>query len=165
MLAGRRDLASLAHYNSRMSKYSDDGTVLHGAYGWRWRRRFYCDQVDAAVRTLLDCPTSRRVVIAMWDPAERVSGDTPERGDLEMVANDGADVPCNTHLYFDVQDGRLNMTVCNRSNDLVWGMLGANYVHFSILHEYVANAVSLPLGILTTGSRRNGWPRRPLTLL
>jgi hypothetical protein len=30
------------------------------------------------------------------------------------------------------------MTVTNRSNDLCWGMLGANYVHFTILQEYLA---------------------------
>lgn len=40
----------------------------------------------------------------------------------------------------------LNMTVCNRSNDLVWGLLGANYVHFSILQEYLAAHIGLDVG-------------------
>jgi hypothetical protein len=37
MLAGRNDVAPLAYYNSRMPEFSDEGTVLNGAYGYRWR--------------------------------------------------------------------------------------------------------------------------------
>ncbi len=40
----------------------------------------------------------------------------------------------------------LNMTVFNRSNDMILGMLGANAVHFSILQEYVALALGLQVG-------------------
>lgn len=66
--------------------------------------------------------------------------------DLHKAMNGGKDVPCNTHAYFQVQDGRLNMTVCNRSNDVVWGTYGANAVHFSILQEYVASMVGVGMG-------------------
>lgn len=45
--------------------------------------------------------------------------------------------------------GRLNMTVCNRSNDLVWGMLGANVVHMSILQEYMAARIGVEVGTYT----------------
>jgi hypothetical protein len=38
------------------------------------------------------------------------------------------------------------MTVINRSNDLVWGALGANVVHFSFLQEYMAYAVGASVG-------------------
>jgi hypothetical protein len=47
-----------------------------------------------------------------------------------------------------MQNGALNMTICNRSNDLVWGMLGANIVHMSILQEYIANALEAEVGNL-----------------
>lgn len=40
----------------------------------------------------------------------------------------------------------LDMTVVNRSNDTLWGALGSNYVHFSFLMEYVANAVGMGVG-------------------
>lgn len=40
----------------------------------------------------------------------------------------------------------LNMTVHNRSNDLIWGSLGANVVHFSFLQEYMACALGLDVG-------------------
>ncbi len=45
------------------------------------------------------------------------------------------DVPCY-----------LNMTVFNRSNDAIWGMLGANVVHFSFLQEYMAAHLGLEVG-------------------
>jgi hypothetical protein len=40
----------------------------------------------------------------------------------------------------------LDMTVCNRSNDMIWGMLGANVVHFSFLQEYIAQQVGVSMG-------------------
>ena len=40
----------------------------------------------------------------------------------------------------------LNMTVFNRSNDAIWGMLGANVVHFSFLQEYMAAHLGLEVG-------------------
>ena len=56
------------------------------------------------------------------------------------------DIPCNTHAYFLINNGRLDMTVCNRSNDIVWGCYGANAVHFSILQEYMAALIGVPVG-------------------
>jgi len=67
------------------------------------------------------------------------------------------DACCNTHVYFSIRcsvnnpDPRelryLDMTVCNRSNDLVWGMLGANVVHFSFLQEYMATCIGVEVGL------------------
>jgi hypothetical protein len=58
----------------------------------------------------------------------------------------GADVPCNTHAYLSVKDGALDMTVCNRSNDIIWGAYGANYVHMGMLQEFVAQAAGYAVG-------------------
>lgn len=41
------------------------------------------------------------------------------------------------------------MTVTNRSNDLVLGMLGANVVHFSYLQQYVADCLGVEVGYYT----------------
>jgi hypothetical protein len=56
------------------------------------------------------------------------------------------DRPCNTHIYFRNVNGKLDMTICNRSNDVIWGMFGANCVHMSYLHEFVARASGLEQG-------------------
>jgi hypothetical protein len=42
----------------------------------------------------------------------------------------------------------LDMTVCCRSNDLIWGAHGANAVHFSVLQEYVAARVGCEVGTM-----------------
>jgi Thymidylate synthase len=134
MLAGQRDVTWLLPFNSRMQDYTDDGKHQHGAYGHRWRAAFGHDQILDAIAELQENPESRRVVIAMWNPAT----------DQFMPFKD---VPCNTHIYFDCRGGALNMTVCNRSNDMIWGAYGANAVHMSILQEVVAWGIQKPVGV------------------
>jgi hypothetical protein len=136
MLAGYNDVRSVSYYNSEMARFSDDGASFHAAYGHRWRNHFDKDQIKEAILHLAYNRESRRVVIAMWDPeADGTDG-----------TSTGKDYPCNTHIYLKVIAGKLRMTVCNRSNDLVWGMLGANMVHMSMLHEYLACCLDLPMG-------------------
>ena len=134
MLAGRADLSWPVQFNKRFREYSDDGMVIHGAYGNRWRHWFHGDQLDAIVQHLNNNRASRRAVLQMWDAREDLN-------------NPGRDVPCNTQAYFEIVDGKLDMTVCNRSNDLVWGAYGANAVHFSMLQEYMAFRVGAEVGI------------------
>ena len=38
------------------------------------------------------------------------------------------------------------MTVCCRSNDVIWGAYGANAVHFSALQEYLAARIGVGVG-------------------
>lgn len=142
MLAGRNDVAFPATFVDSMKQYSDDGETLHGAYGHRWRHHFGYDQLEMVVSELKKDPNTRRAVLSMWDGNHRSSS-----SDLHVAAVGGKDVPCNTHAYFDTIDGKLNMTVCCRSNDMIFGAYGANAVHFSILLEYVAAATGLPLGV------------------
>lgn len=142
MLAGWNELEFLTFFNKRMAQFSDDGQTLHGAYGFRWREWFGFDQITEVIKLLQRDKDSRRGVVAMWSP----------NGDL--VASEGAggidskDVPCNTHLYFKVRRGSLHMTICNRSNDMIWGAYGANAVHMSMLHEYVADKLSVRVGVM-----------------
>jgi hypothetical protein len=136
MLAGRDDLKFVEYFNSRMRNFSDDGKVLNGAYGHRWRTRFQVDQLKALIYHLYDQPDTRRAVLTMW---------TPEADLLKI--NSSKDVCCNTQCYFDLRGGRLNMTVLNRSNDMVWGAYGANAVHFSVLQEFIAAAIDAPVGV------------------
>ncbi len=134
MLAGRRDVKSVAHYVKRMAEFSDDGKNFHAAYGYRWRHHFKVDQIAKVIKALSANPDDRRCVIGMWDP----------RTDLGF---EGKDFPCNTTVMFAVNyQGNLDMTVTNRSNDIVWGAYGANAVHFSILQEYIASSLGRAVG-------------------
>lgn len=132
MLAGRRDSEWISFFNSQMAEYANADGNYHGAYGHRWRRHFDLDQIKEVIGLLQRTPTTRRAVISMWDP----------RADL----TESPDLPCNTTIYFSIVDHALNMMVCNRSNDAVWGALGANAVHMSILQEYVAASLNVAVG-------------------
>ncbi len=143
MLAGRRDVAWLSRFNARMAEYSDDGVVFNAAYGYRWRQQFLLkpasggvssDQLSVIVELLRADPDSRRAVLQIWD------------AEADLGVN-SRDLACNTQAMFKVRGGRLNMTISNRSNDIVWGCYGANAVQFSMLLEYMAARIGVEPGI------------------
>jgi len=133
MLAGEDNVDWLLQFNKGIGQFAEDDGTIHGAYGKRWRRWFNLDQISVAVQALQDDLWTRQCVIAMWDPDS-------DWGDYK-------DRPCNTHIYFRMTNSGLDMTVCNRSNDLIWGALGSNIVHMTMLHEFVAATVGVPLGV------------------
>jgi thymidylate synthase len=172
VLAGRNDIEPLKWFNSRVAEFSDDGKTWWGAYGARWRDPYLSDtdqpypknerklsQVDYAIRILRRDRSTRRVVLEQWMPY-----------DLHRVWEmpDCKDVPCNTEVMFmprlEYLPGAthesetmvatteqetlefLDMTVINRSNDMIWGAMGSNFVTFSMLHEYVASAAGYRIG-------------------
>jgi hypothetical protein len=141
MLAGRDDVAWPVYFNKNFGQFSDNGDTFNGAYGYRWRRHFGYDQLIAVAGLLRDEPTTRRAVLTMWDGQD----DLLRAG---KGANYSKDVPCNTQVYFNIQDGHLEMMVCCRSNDVIWGAYGANAVHFSVLHEWMAAAVGCKIGVM-----------------
>lgn len=135
MLAGRNDVEWISEFSSNIAQFSDDGRTFNGAYGFRWREWFGVDQLKMIAQRLRNDPNCRRQVLAMWD------------GEVDLPEQGTKDVPCNTQAYFQVgTDGRLDMMVTNRSNDMVWGTYGANAVHFSVLLEYMAALVGRPVG-------------------
>jgi hypothetical protein len=202
MLAGSRDLASVAYYNSRMAEFSDDGLTLNGAYGYRWRRAWTSrhigsnervDQLDVLVRHLRAFPESRRAVLQMWnveDDLLKIDAPCPDcdgsgfhryedfkdgtsnysgsagcgrcKGNARVAGS--LDTACNLSVMFSLRPlgnvgghrdavrlwGHsgyfLDMTVTNRSNDLIWGLLGANYVQFGMLQEYMAARLGAKVG-------------------
>ena len=136
MLAGKNDVESLGKFVKKMYSFSDDEKTLHGAYGYRWLHHFKLDQLTIIIDTLKKDPLSRRCVLQMWDA-------TTDLG------RSGKDFPCNTHAYFSLNNmGKLELTVCNRSNDMIWGAYGVNAVHFSMLQEYVAAGIGCEVGCM-----------------
>jgi thymidylate synthase len=123
VLAGRNDLEFIGLFNSRFADSSDDGKILHGAYGNRLRNGSQ-DQLFTICSLLNRVPDLRRSVVSLWDAA----------ADL---AKPFKDVPCNTQLMFRVKGNHLYATVINRSNDLHWGV-PANVFQFSMLGEVMA---------------------------
>ena len=133
MISGRNDVEWISHYTKGLEQFSDDGVTFHGAYGYRWRSHFDFDQLDLIISLLQNNPKERRIVLQMWDPTVD-------------IARAGKDFPCNTNIYFRVNGEELDMTVCNRSNDMIWGAYGANAVHMSMLQEYIASCLGRKCG-------------------
>ena len=134
MIEGREDVDFLVKYNKGMNSFSDDGKTFNGAYGYRWRNFYAKDQLNIIVERLKNNPDDRRCVVAMWECTNDLDRNT-------------LDTPCNTHIYFKIRKNKVNMTVCCRSNDMIWGAYGANAVHFSMLQEYMASRIGVEVGV------------------
>lgn len=131
VLSDVEEVRLLRTFNDRLSEFSDDGITLYGAYGPRLNR--HPDQVREAIRILREDADSRQVVLSIWRP-----------GDLGRKTKD---LPCNDMVMFKIRDGKLNMTVMNRSNDIHWGLFGVNMPQFSLLQNHVANMVGVDVGV------------------
>ena len=137
MLAGREDEAFLSHYVKDFGKrFAEETGTIHGSYGYRWRESLGIDQLDIIVEKLKRNPSDRQAVLQMWDAAGE-----------DDLTGDWKDRPCNTHIYFRVREAMLDMTVCCRSNDIIWGAYGANAVHFAFLLDYMAARIGVTPGI------------------
>lgn len=136
MLAGRNDLAPLVRYAKNIASYSDDGETVNGsAYGYRWRHHFEDDQLEQIIKMLSANPEDRRAVLQMWDASY----------DLGSASKD---IPCNMMATFQRDhEGKLDVTVFCRSNDIIWGAYGANAVQFGTLLEYMACRIGCQVGV------------------
>lgn len=149
MMSGSRDGRWLDRFvRDFSSRFGDAEGTIHGAYGHRWREwphgsslTTFC-QLNTVVHLLQQDRRDRRVVISMWDPSM----------DLDESHRD---VPCNTHIYPRIVHDRLDLTVCCRSNDIIWGATGANAVHFSFLQEWIASRIGVGVGRMYQLS--NNW--------
>jgi thymidylate synthase len=135
MLSGQSDARMLDPYIKGFSaRVAEEDGYDHGAYGFRWRSSLGFDQLEHIIQMLTNDPTTRQAVLQMWDAGL-------DSHDLRGVWKDR---PCNTHVYFRIiNTDYLDMTVCNRSNDIIWGAYGANAVHFSFLQQYMASRLGL----------------------
>lgn len=134
MLAGLNSVKVMSYFAKQMLEYSDDGETYNAFYGTRLRTTFGINQLKQIVGNLVVNRNSRQEVALIWDPS-----------DLIKSTKDKA---CNLALIFSIVDDQVVMTSLNRSNDAIWGIVtGANMVHLSFFHEYVACSLGLPMGM------------------
>jgi thymidylate synthase len=130
-------------------------------------QRVDVDQLDLLVAHLRADPTSRRAVLQMWnveDDLLKIGQPSYMDKGLEILRPGHKDVCCNLSVMFSIRkefvtlpdyhdktDGYklpyLDMTVVNRSNDLVWGTCAADFMCFSVLQEYVAARLGVEVGL------------------
>ena len=119
LMAGVSTPELLVAVGPQFKNYTEADGEFHGAYGPRTK-----NQYGAIIERLKADPDSRQAVVTIWNPAT----------DLE----DGKhDYPCTVLHQFRIRDGKLNMSVYMRSND-VW--LGAAYDFFQFTRVQIAMA-------------------------
>jgi len=149
LLAGKSDAGFITYFNPRLNEYLDEGEFVrrdgsignnfHGAYGQRLmespgRRSKYINQLEQCYKRLKADLNSRQAVMTIWNPS---------RDNTEIETKD---TPCNIAISFKVRDGKLNMSVFNRSNDFVWGYCSTNIVQFSVIQEVLAGYLGVEIG-------------------
>lgn len=148
LIAGRQDARWLDQFvGDFSSRFAEEDGKLHGSYGFRWRRHFGQDQLEGVIKLLRENPDDRRVVLQMWDPRsdlDRVYRDVP--CNLVVVPRLLTEGPADSGNRLPLAFHRLDLTVFNRSNDICWGMFGANAVQFSMLQEYLAGRIGVQVG-------------------
>jgi thymidylate synthase len=119
LLAGTAFPETLLAVAPQFISYAQDDRTFHGNYGARTD-----GQYAQLVERLKADPDTRQAVATIWNP--------------QLDLQDGKrDYPCTILHQFRIRDGKLNMSVYMRSND-VW--LGAAYDFFQFTRLQIAMA-------------------------
>lgn len=129
-LSGSNRTEDIAYYVNYYRKLDEEG-VIFGGYGPRLLSFDGVDQVEYVIRTLRNSPSSRKVVIQLFDHRD--------------VVERHCDVPCTCTLQYLLRDGRLSAITYMRSNDVFLGMPHDLFC-FTMLQELVARSVGAELG-------------------
>lgn len=137
ILSGRADVEWLKTFNANIAQFSDDGKWFNAAYGERmraWNKNALhstiinpIDQLADVYTKIVADPDTRQAVIVLSNPMFDNSTYT--------IGERGRDIACNLCITFKVRDNKLHMTVFNRSNDIHWGVFGANLCQFTTIQE------------------------------
>lgn len=138
VLAGRNDLEFLSRILPRAINFSDDGHTWRAAYG---PRLFNHGQLDSVIDRLRKNPNTRQAYLTIYDPAL-----DSDEGLMEHSNGKTKDMVCNFALLFDIKEGELNLTVMNRSQDVLWGMSSINFIEFTIIQEIIARVLGVQVG-------------------
>lgn len=132
----QRQSNNVKDLNSKIwNSWADKKGFIGKAYAYQIRKSMlgYPSQVHYVLETIKTNPTSRRIMMNMFDVE-----DMPEKNLIE----------CAYATHFSVKDGKLHMTLIQRSNDFLvannWNLIG-----YSVLMHLIARHCGLDVGILT----------------
>ena len=116
-------------------EWADEKGELGRVYGAQWRdwrgeNGVRVDQIDKVISEIKRNPSSRRLIVSAWNPAE-----------IDKMALP----PCHVLFQFYVQNGELSCQLYQRSADLFLGV-PFNIASFSLLTLMVAQVVDLKPG-------------------
>jgi thymidylate synthase len=142
-LSGEDHIRNLQQHTKIWDAWADADGKLDTAYGRYWRRFpspcqdrdgswevHEVDQIRYVIDTLKSEPHSRRLVVTAWEPGNAQPSRLP---------------PCHYSFVFNVQDGRLNCHLTQRSGDVALG-IPFNLAAYAALTQMIAQEVGLDLG-------------------
>jgi thymidylate synthase len=118
----------LAFYNKNFTSCQNSYGFYDGSYAERihyWKRYIY--------NLLKTDPDTRQAIITIYGPQDRHSS---------------KDIPCTIMQHFMIREGKLNLTVYMRSNDLLWGF-PYDVNAFCFLQEALAAMLGIEMGTYT----------------
>ena len=115
-------------------KWGDLGPI----YGVQWRHwkkeRGEVDQIKDVIEQIKKNPTSRRLIVSAWNPAE-----------IQEIASAGGLPPCHTLFQFYVNDGKISCQMYQRSADVFLGV-PFNIASYALLTMMIAQVTGLKSG-------------------
>lgn len=111
-------------------KWVDENNTIGRGYGYQVAKY---KQIDKLIETLITNPQDRRMIISLWNIE-----DLPY---MELQ-------PCAFQTLWDVNDGRLNCMLIQRSGDWALG-IPFNLAQYAVLVHLIAQVTGLKPGLLT----------------
>ena len=144
ILAGRSNVDGwLESFIPRATLYINENSHdWYIAYG----KQIYRDgQLASVITRLRESVHTRQAVLSIFDSTK----ETVQSLINNLGTTESKDLSCNNILYFSTDNTgkRLDLHVCNRSNDIIYGAYAINVFEFTVLQELVAAAVGLDLGV------------------
>ena len=121
------DLKEFAAKIKESAEFAAKWGNLGPVYGHQWRNFNGVDQLENLVNDLKNNPTSRRLIISAWNPAE---------------IKDMALPPCHAFMQFYVNNGELSCQLYQRSADIFLGV-PFNIASYSLFTMMLAQVCGL----------------------
>ena len=109
-------------------RMADEDGHVNSNYGWQWQRN---QQIDYVINKLKTKTDTRHATISIYDAKEHHAYEH--------------DTPCTYAVQFTILNGRLDMAVVMRSNDLWYGFCNDQYC-FSMLQKMIADELKIEIG-------------------
>lgn len=142
-LSGENHIRNLRKHTKIWDAWADENGNLETAYGYYWRHfpsakkdadgNWVVEEIDQ-IRYVIDeiknNPNSRRLVVSAWEPGNAEKSKLP---------------PCHYTFVFNVNAGKLNCHLTQRSGDIALG-IPFNLAAYALLTQIIAQETGLELG-------------------
>ena len=138
-LSGDNNIAKLGEIYGKVpeiwKRMADKYGEVNSNYGWQWQRsavgKPFDNQLEYIIKKLKKEKDTRQAAISIYDYKE-----------WDLYEHD---TPCTYAVQFTILNGRLDMSVVMRSNDLWYGFCNDQYC-FSMLQKMIADELKIDLG-------------------